>query len=218
VFRHLGRRFGRGLDPIAAPLEAGDAPAPLPVVAYTDELVARGLLAWDGDRLTDALNAAESLLLTDVVVERLADGTTATMSHMRVARDELAAVAADGPRGDPARRVRTQAQPVLIRSGPYEIKGRVHALAGADPIGSLRRRRPMVPLTMATIGFAVGGQPRFVDTDLLIINRDLIDLLGGPPGEEGEAATLAVEPTNDPATADATPPRASRARPPTPPR
>lgn len=188
------------------------------MIAYTDELVLHGFLAWGDDRLTDALNAAESVLLTDVEVEHLADGTRATMPQLRVARDELAAVAAEGPRGDPARRVRTQAQPVLIRSGPYEIRGRVHALAGADPIGSLRRRRPMVPLTMATIGFTVGGQPRSVAADLLIINRDLIDLLGGPPGEEGDAATLALEPTNTPTTTDAAPPTTTRTRPPRRPR
>ena len=69
---------------------------------------------------------------------------------------------------------------MAIRSGPYEIGGRVHALAGADPVGSLRRRRPMVPLTVAHLSFSVGGRPRVVVAEVLIINRDLIDVVQGP--------------------------------------
>jgi hypothetical protein len=153
----------------------------LDAVAYTDAAVVRGRLEFAGlDRLTEALNAADSFLLTDAEVESLADGAVTQAAVMRVARDDLVAMAAGGPRGDPTRRVRTQAQPVVIESGPYQLTGRVHALAGADPIGSLKRRRVMVPLTAAEVVFAVAGRPRFDSMDLLIINRDLIDVIHGP--------------------------------------
>jgi len=183
-------------DPVEPP------PAPqLDVVAYTDMAVMRGHLEFAGiDRLTDALNAADSFLLTDVQVESLGDGAVTHAAVAQVARDDLVAIAAGGPRGDPTRRVRTQAQPVVIQSGPYELTGRVHALAGADPIGSLKRRRVMVPLTAAQAAFAVAGRPRFDSMDLLIINRDLIDAIHGPHDAPAAPAAPVA-----PAAADAVP-------------
>ena len=184
MLRDLGRRLGRGgLPPTTEPDDPVEPPAPpqLDAVAYTDAAVVRGHLEFAGlDRLTEALNTADSFLLTDAEVETLADGTVTQAAVVRVARDDLVAMAAGGPRGDPTRRVRTQAQPVVIESGPYQLTGRVHALAGADPIGSLKRRRVMVPLTAAQVVFAVAGRPRFDTMDLLIINRDLIDVIHGP--------------------------------------
>lgn len=160
---------------------AAPAAPRLDITAYTDVAILRGRLEFDGvDRLTDALNAAESFLLTEVDVEALADGATTHAPVLRVTRDELVAVAAGGPRGDLSRRVRTQAHAVVIHSGPYELHGRVHALAGADPVSSLKRRRVMVPLTFAHVGVAIGGRPRSMAVDLLIINRDLIDVIGEP--------------------------------------
>ena len=184
MLRDLGRRLGRGGPPPTTepddPVEP-PPPPPLDVTAYTDAAVLRGHLKFIGvARLTDALNAADSFLLTEVETETLGDGAVTEAAVVRVARDDLVAVAAGGPRGDPSRRVRTQAQPVTIQSGPYELTGHVHALAGADPIGSLKRRRVMVPLTAAQVVFAVAGRPRFDSMDLLIINRDLIDVIHGP--------------------------------------
>ncbi|HTS14788.1 MAG TPA: hypothetical protein VMH24_03915 [Candidatus Sulfotelmatobacter sp.] len=190
MLRDLGRRLGRGAEP-PSPDPAPDAavePAPpqLEVTAYTDTAVLVGHLAFEAvDRLTDALNAADSFLLTEVTTESLDDGSTSLAAVLRVARDDVVAIAASGPRGDPSRRVRTQAQPVTIQSGPYELTGRVHALAGADPIGSLKRRRVMVPLTLAHVAFTVAGRPRFASMELLIINRDLIDAIHG----QGEPTT-----------------------------
>jgi hypothetical protein len=182
MLRDLGRRLGRGGSPPSAepvePVESPGAPR-LDITAYTDVAILRGRLEFDGvDRLTDALNAADSFLLTEVSVEALADGATTHAPMLRVTRDELVAVAASGPRGDLSRRVRTQAHEVIIQSGPYELHGRVHALAGADPVSSLKRRRVMVPLTLAQVGVAIAGRPRSIAVDLLIVNRDLIDAIG----------------------------------------
>jgi len=184
VLRDIGRRLGRGGPPPSTepddPVEPPPAPQ-LEVVAYTDSAVLQGHLEFPGaDRLTDALNAADSFLMTEVEAEALSDGAVTHQAVLRVARDDLVAAAAGGPRGDLSRRVRTQAQPVIIQSGPYELTGRVHALAGADPIGSLKRRRVMVPLTSAQVVFAVAGRPRFASMELLIVNRDLIDAIHGP--------------------------------------
>lgn len=196
MLRDLGRRLGRGGPPPTTEPDGPVEPPPAPqldVVAYTDPAVLRGHLDFSGvDRLTDALNAADSFLLTDVQLEALADGTVTEAAVVRVARDDLVAMAAGGPRGDPTRRVRTQAQPVFIESGPYTLNGRVHALAGADPIGSLKRRRVMVPLTAAQAVFAVAGRPRFDSMDLLIINRDLIDVIHGPQDPPAAPTTPAA--------------------------
>lgn len=195
MLRDLGRRLGRGEPPPTTEPDDPVEPPPAPqqeVVAYTDPAVLRGRLDFSGvDRLTDALNAADSFLLTDVRLEALGDGAVTQAAVVRVARDDLVAMAAGGPRGDPARRVRTQAQPVVIQSGPYELTGRVHALAGADPIGSLKRRRVMVPLTAAQVAYAVADRPRFDSMELLIINRDLIDVIHGPPDTVAPPASSA---------------------------
>ncbi len=223
MLRDLGRRLGRGGPPPSAepaePVEVRATPR-LDVTVYTDVAILRGSLEFDGvDRLTDALNAADSFLLTEVDVEALADGATTHAPVLRVARDDVVAVAAGGPRGDLSRRVRTQAHVVVIHSGPYELHGRVHALAGADPVSSLKRRRVMVPLTFAQVGVAIRGRPRSIAVDLLIVNRDLIDVIGEPhdvpvpprtppPAPSPEAPSPPERPTGGPGTTGRRPPRA----------
>ena len=76
-----------------------------------------------------------------------------------VHRDEILLVEASGPRGDPGRRNHTRQHPIVARIGPYEVRGLIHALPGTDPIESLRRRRPMIALTDATIEFSIGTTP-----------------------------------------------------------
>jgi hypothetical protein len=223
MLRDLGRRLGLGGPaPSAEPVEPMEAPAAprLDITAYTDVAILHGRLEFDGvDRLTDALNAADSFLLTEVDVEALADGATTHAPVLRVTRDELVAVAAGGPRGDLSRRVRTQAHAVVIHSGPYELHGRVHALAGADPVSSLKRRRVMVPLTFAQVGVTIGGRSRSIAVDLLIVNRDLIDVIGEPqdvpvaprtppPAPTAEVPSSPGTPTRGPRTAGRRTPRA----------
>src|SRR5204862_6804809 len=88
---------------------------------------------------------------------------------------EIYLVHATGPRGDAARRNRTTPQYLAIKMGAYEVRGFFHALPGADPVEALRRRKSMVPITDARIGYLFRGQRRETRVDTLIVNRELID-------------------------------------------
>ncbi len=92
-----------------------------------------------------------------------------------VARDELYLVHASGPRGDAARRRHTVPKHVAMKVGPYEVQGFLHGLPGADPVVSIRRRKPMIPLTGARIAYVVNGEPREDELDTVILNRERIE-------------------------------------------
>jgi hypothetical protein len=64
---------------------------------------------------------------------------------------------------------------VAIKMGPYEVRGFFHALPGADPVEALRRRKAMVPLTEARIGYVLRGERRETKVETLIVNRELIE-------------------------------------------
>lgn len=166
----------------AGPAEpaAADDPAdrPRPEVkfsAYAEDCRVSGLVLLDAERLTDMLNGHTELELVDVVVESLVDGTTSRMPEFTVHRDELLVVEATGPRGNPGRWARAHRHPLAVKLGPYELRGLVHLAPGADTLDAVRRRRPMVPLTGASISYEVAGATVLQRDRALIFNRDCAD-------------------------------------------
>jgi hypothetical protein len=152
--RKFGRRlrvvFGRSTATIAsaAPLrEAARASQQVEFVAYGEDCVLSGVVRLASDRLTDMLNDHDEYQLVDVLVEGLTGDRAVEVREVLVRRDELLLVHAAGPRGNQDRRHRTRSHPVAIQMGPYHLRGYLHALPGADPVQSIRRRKPMVPLT-----------------------------------------------------------------------
>jgi hypothetical protein len=144
-------------------------------VAYGEDCILSGEAVLDADRLTDMLNDHEEYELAAVTVDRLDTGSAFDVANLVVPRDEIFMVHATGPRGDVARRHRTTPQHLAIQMGPYQVRGFFHALPGADPVDALRRRKAMVPLTEARIGFVFGGQRHETRVETLIINREQID-------------------------------------------
>ena len=59
--------------------------------------------------------------------------------------------------------------------GPYQVRGFLHALPGADPVAAMRRRKPMVPLTNVRIEFTFNGETREDRVETVIVNREQID-------------------------------------------
>ena len=168
------------LNPAARPTPAG-VPQPGPeaeeveFIAFTEDCRIVGRIALDADRLSDMLNAHEEFTLRDVVVHGLADGRMVRAAEVPVSRSELVAVLADRPRGDPARRTHTLAHPVAVQAGMFVVRGYLHARPGAEPLASARWRRPMIPLTDASIEYAVGGVPQLAMSRTIVVNRDLAD-------------------------------------------
>ncbi len=160
-------------DEVAAP--SSPAEPIVEFVAYAEASILSGRLRLTAERLSDLLNEHESFELIDVLVHDLAGGHGVELREMVVERDELLLVHAQGPRGNAGRRQRTRQHPIVIKSGPYEVRGYVHALPGSDPIAGLRHRRPMIALTDAVIEYTVGSVPQQYRASVLIVNRDGVD-------------------------------------------
>jgi hypothetical protein len=158
-------------------MEAPPVPA-VELTVYAGDSVAFGRLALTGDRVTDLMNDRTEFEFVDTCLESLDDGHELLVRSVYVSRDEIFAVAATGPRGDPARRRRTRPIPVELRVGRYDVSGNIHIVPGTDPIIGFRRRRVMVPLTEATIEFDAPEGRRISRYGTILVNRDLTDWIG----------------------------------------
>lgn len=152
-------------------------------MAYAGDCRVAGHLELTGERLTDMLNDEPTVSLRDVLLESLEDGRLLEMAEMELHREELFAVEALGPRGQASRRLRTRPHRMQISLGPYIVLGQLHIFPGADPMNSMLRRGPMVPLTNATVAYSIGGQTIMRDVATLIVNRELADWIN-PTAQE----------------------------------
>lgn len=139
---------------------------------FAGDCIVTGRLALDAKRLTDQLNATQTVSLEDVVLEGL-DGQRVTTPTFTIDRTELCAVVGRGPRGLRALRIATDQRRLHVQVGPYVVLGRYHGPLGTTSLRSFAERDPMVPLTDATIAYLVGGILEVVDASTLIINREL---------------------------------------------
>lgn len=207
LLRHL-----RGAAPPPQPPDERPAPerigepdgAEVEFAAYAEDCRIFGFLRLDAERLSDALNEHERVDLTDVLVVALDDGHGREEQALTVERDELLAVRAAGPRGNPARRGRTRPHPVTLQTGPYTIHGHFHALPGADPMKLLRLRKPMVPLTEAWIEYVAAGQTHRARVGTIIVNRHLVDWIRPSRDDEVGLPDLPAETAPDPHAKDLT--------------
>ncbi len=172
--------------------------------AYAEDCRIFGFLRLDAERLSDALNEHARLELSDVLVVALDDGRGREEHALIVERDELLAVRAAGPRGNPARRGRTRPYPVTLQTGPYTIHGHLHTLPGADPMQLLRRRKPMVPLTEAWIEYTAAGETHRARVGTIIVNRPLLDWIRPSRDDEVLLPDLPAETAPDPHAKDLT--------------
>lgn len=150
-----------------------------------------------GDRMSDALNDATEYQLTDVMVVGLDDGLATQVMDLIVKRDEVLAVRASGPRGDPARRRRRRPYPVTLQTGPYVIHGYVHGLPGTDPLEQIRRRKPMVPLTESWIEYRSAAQNHRTRVGTIVVNQELWDWIRMSRDEEIRLPDLPAETKSD---------------------
>jgi hypothetical protein len=144
-------------------------------VAYQPDCRLFGWVRLDATRLTDLLNAAESVCLENVEIADFGRGSLDAADRIVVPRRELVAVHASGPRGDEGKRRPTSVTTVTVSIGSYVIGGSLHGVDGTDPMASLAERGPMVPLTDAWLEYASGGERVHRSTGTIIFNRDLAD-------------------------------------------
>lgn len=188
-------RFCLVLERASEDVHEPDFVADLPLVSFDAFVAGHRVFGWvrlDADRLTDLLNDHEELLLLNVMVEHLADGSTVSADQAIVHRVDLVAVRASGPRGEASRRADTRAHPVLVESGPYLIGGHVHAAPGVGPARRIRGSDPMIPLTEAWIEYRCGDEVRRRRLGTIIVNRDLATRIDPVVERDLEAAGQAA--------------------------
>ncbi len=199
--------------PEQPPVPAAPAPTPEPAplalpevefAGYAEDCRIFGFLRLDAERLSDALNSHAEVALVDALLVALDDSRAIPAGTLLVARDELLAVRASGPRGNPGRRGRTRPYPVTLQSGPYLVHGYLHGPPGGDAIRQLRRRLPMVALTEAWIAYPSAGQDHRARVGTLIINHELLDWIRPALDEEVTLPSLPMEPAVDPRAKDLT--------------
>jgi hypothetical protein len=159
----------------AEPGVDGEGLPEIAFVAYTSDERLSGRLRLEASRLSDMLNDHDEYLLVDALAERLPKGGSLVVSEILVRRGELPLVHAFGPRGDRTQRIPTQRHRIVLRAGRYLVSGRLHSGHGEDPLASLRARRPMVPLTDATIEFRRGTEVIQEPTGTIVVNREHVD-------------------------------------------
>lgn len=188
-----GARLNLHLDALPEdvfePEFVAEAPA-LGFEAFLPDARLFGRVRLEATRLTDLLNAHPSLLLHAATIERLLDGTTRWAAEVAVARSQLVAVLATGPRGDPALRRWTQTHPVAVQSGDFLMGGLAHATPSLDPLASILERPPMVPLTNAWIEYWPGGRRLRQWIGTIIFNREVTDWVRIVTEEELEYGRL----------------------------
>jgi len=145
----------------------------LDVDAYAADCRLFGRADLGEGRLTDQLNAARDLRIEGARLESLDDGHVVEADEITVATDELCAVVAGGPRGEPARRVRTHASRVVVSLGPYVVVGLVHGTPASDPLSAALRRAAWLPLTEATVTYRRGLDQVTDEVETLLVNRTL---------------------------------------------
>jgi hypothetical protein len=142
-------------------------------MGYSADCLISGELELTAPRLTDMLNDAPTIRLTDVVLEGLSDARRITVAAYTLHRDEIYAVKVTGPRGSKDLRIVTVPHRMQAQIGPYNVLGRLNVAPGAPPLRSLETRGSMLPLTDGTIAYVVGGILEVRDASTIIINRDL---------------------------------------------
>lgn len=172
--------------------------------AYAEDCSIVGFLRLQADRLSDALNEQTEYVLRDVMVVALRDGSASETKELVVARNEIHAVRATGPRGDSERRTRRRPQPITVRTGPYLIHGYMHTAPGGDPIQQFGSGRVMVPLTDAWMEYAAAGESHRGRVGTLVVNRELIDWIVRSQDEEVRMPDLPAESAIDPQAKDLT--------------
>ena len=144
--------------------------------AFAADCIIRGILELGADRLSDHLNAAETVELRSVALQSLEDGHIVNLPELAVPMDDLCAVVAAGPRGVPARRVHRRSDLVEIRVGPYLVIGDLQLRIGAALHEVDQRHGAFVAVTEARVvgPLGEGAQPAAIGPETVLVNRALI--------------------------------------------
>lgn len=161
---------------------------------YAIDCTVEGEFELTEDRLRDALNRQDQIVLREARLIRLSDGMEMNLPHIVLDQEELFAVDG-GPMHKPSnggsnrsRRLHTVRHRRRARLGPYSVVGSIHERPGVAPLGSMRLSRPFVVFTEAKIAFQRGGTTVVENVAALIVNGRQISWIGDVDGTEEDPA------------------------------
>ena len=160
-------RGGTGGSP---PEEGMDVSEPL--VAWAEDCVVRGDVDLEDGRLSDVVNALDLVTFSSATLEALDDGRRVDVGELEVDRRDLHLIEVSGRRGDPARRLRTVEERVVLEVGPFTVTGNLHRPPNTPPMAALARPARFLPVTDAA--FQHGDDAPALHRDVLLVNRERI--------------------------------------------
>jgi len=143
------------------------------LVAWAGDCMLQGDVDLGDGRLSDELNERELLTFFGATLEALVDGHEVMLDDVEVERREIHLVEVEGRQGDPARRLRTIEEPVVLEVGPFVVTGNLHRSPSSPPLAALQRWQHFVPVTRAHIEVTEGARAPMI-RDVILVNRDLI--------------------------------------------
>lgn len=174
-----------------------DSVSEAPLVGFDAFLPDRrihGYIRLSAERMTDLLNAHDQLALVNVQVEWLgANGRTEVHDRILLARDDLVAVRAGGPRGDPALRRPMRRHPLAVRALPFLMTGYLHAPHGLPPLVEIESRPAMTPLSSASLEYWAEGQRRLQWSGTILFNRARADSIEVVRDEDLEYGQMGID-------------------------
>jgi len=152
-------------------------PAMGELLGYAMDCLVRGSTTVGEGRLADQLDAVLMAPIRDARLVALEDGRVVQVPELTLERDEICAVVAGDPRGDPSRRLHTRTARVRTEVGPYSVEGTVHGTVAAEPIGRALRLDSWVPMTDATVMYRRSSEEVADEVPVLLVNRRLLQNL-----------------------------------------
>jgi hypothetical protein len=143
------------------------------LVAWAEDCQVRGEVEFGEGRLSDQINELEVLTFFQATLAALEDGRELQVDEVEVERRELHLIEVTGRQGDPARRLRTLKDPVMLQVGPYTVRGSLHRPPVSQPLAALAGWTRFVPVTDVTIETADPVRGAF-KREVVLVNRDRI--------------------------------------------
>lgn len=172
--------------------------------AYADDYTVAGEVAFAAGRLAELLERVDDLAIEKLTVRALEDGREHELPSAVIRREELCAVVATGPRGNPDRRFRTRPYPMRAVLGPYVVVGYFNAAPSVDPLALIQRRQ-IIAFSPARIAFDMAGERVEDAHDALLLVQAKLGVLESASDEDMHlAGTVDISVKVDPRAKDLT--------------
>lgn len=151
---------------------------PIDFLGFTADRRITAMIPLADDRLSDMLNSVARIVLRDAVVGDLAEGGPSVSGDVVLPVGDLFAVVGSGRRGSEMRRRRTAVRRVSVGLGRYTVSGCLHIPpdqgdlpARGDPAAILAGRDILVPITEASITYALENVMTTEEHETILVNR-----------------------------------------------